>query len=249
MPSTSEKGHAKNVDNLSKLIEVCKGFGAKYNPSKTAIKIANLSAKHATNKQELQDIKDTAQAETNARNNRAIGFKDRNKFSTRILAAIKSSDATPETITNAISINKKIQGERITKDKKVKPAADGTAEGASNTNSTSQLSYTNIVDHYRKYSTMLTSIADVYAPNEVELQIDSINTYIKNLETFNNTVDTAETAASNALIARDKGFYDTKTGIPDTAQDVKDYVKSVYGAGSPEHKLVTKITFSRPTKK
>jgi hypothetical protein len=43
--ATTEKGHAKNVANFSKLIAVCKGFGTKYNPSKTAIKVANLDAK------------------------------------------------------------------------------------------------------------------------------------------------------------------------------------------------------------
>lgn len=246
MPSTSEKGHAKNVANLSKLIEVCKGFGTKYNPSKTSIKVANLTIKLNTSKQQLQDIKDTAQAETTARNNRAIGFKGSNKFSTRVLAAIKASDASAESIADAISINKKIQGERITEAKKSK-AADGTE--TDNSISTSQMSYTNIVDHYKKYKTLLTSLATVYIPNETELQTASINTYINNLETLNNAVDTAETAASNSLIARDKGFYDDNTGIPDTAQAVKDYVKSVYGAGSPEHKLVTKITFSKPTKK
>jgi hypothetical protein len=246
MPSTSEKGQAKNIDNLSKLIEVCKGFGAKYNPSKTAIKIANLSAKHATIKQESKDIKDTAQAETNARNARAVGFKESNKYSTRILAAIKSSDATAESITNAISINKKIQGERITAVKKATPPADG---AANNTNSTSQLSFTNIVDHYRKYATLLTSIADVYIPNEVEFQIDTINTYIKNLESLNNAVDIAETAASNAIIARDKGLNDEATGILVIGQAVKEYVKSVFGAGSPEHKMVTKITFTNISKK
>lgn len=243
MPSTSEKGHAKNVANFSKLIEVCKGFGTKYNPSKSAIKVANLTIKLNTSKQQLQDIKDTAQAETTARNNRAIGFKGNNKFATRITAAVKASDATAESIADAISINKKIQGERITDTPKAKPATEGEADD--NTNSTSQLSYTNIVDHYKKYKTLLTSIATVYIPNETELQTASVNTYINTLEALNNAVDVAETAASNALIARNNGFYNETTGIPVIAQAVKDYVKSVYGAGSPEHKLVTKITFSK----
>lgn len=243
MPSTSEKGHAKNVANFSKLIEVCKGFGTKYNPSKTAIKIANLTTKFNNGNQQLQDIKDTVQAEKTARKNRTIGFKGRNQFSTRILAAVKSSDATEESIEDAISINKKIQGERITKDTKAKK------EGEDNSISTSQQSFTNIVDHYKKYNTLLVSIADEYAPNEPELQTASIGTYITNLEDLNNAVDKAETASGNTLIARNIEFYDEKTGIPETAQAVKEYVKSVYGAGSPEHKMVTKITFSYPSKK
>jgi len=249
MPSTSEKGHAKNVDNFSLLIEVCKGFGTKYNPSKTSIKVANLTIKLNQSKTQLQDVKDKDQAESTARNNRAIAFKDKGIFSTKLLAAIKATDATDETIADAISINKKIQGERLTAEKKAKPATEGATEETPKTISTSQLSYTNIVDHYKKYKTLLTSIASIYTPNETELQTTAVNAYITNLETLNNTVDTAATAASNSLIARDKGFYDEKTGLPETAQDVKEYIKSVYGASSPEYKMAAKIKFTYPPKK
>ena len=222
MPSTSEKGHAKNVDNFSTLIEVCKGFGVKYNPSKTAIKVANLTTKLTQSKQQLQDVKDKEQAESTARNNRADAFKNKGTFSTKLLSAIKATDATDQTIADATSINKKIQGERLTAGKKATPVAQGTTTTDPKTISTSQLSYTNIVDHYKKYKTLLTSIATIYTPNETELQTAAVSTYITNLETLNNTVDIAATAASNALIARDNGIYADKTGIPDLAQDVKD---------------------------
>lgn len=246
MPSTSEKGHAKNVANLSKLIEVCKGFGTKYNPSKTAIKVANLTIKLNTSKQQLQDIKDTAQAETTARNNRAIGFKGNNKYSTKILAAVKSSDATPETIDNAISINKKIQGERITAEKKAKVTGDSTTPPEDTSISTSQQSYTNIVDHYKKLKTLLVAQAAVYAPNETDLQTATVTTYATNLETLNNSVDTTNTALSNQRIARNHSFYDDTTGLIDTINAAKDYIASVYGKTSPEYKLASAIQFSKP---
>jgi hypothetical protein len=116
--SVSEKGHAKNVANLSKLIKVCQGFGAKYNPTKTAIKVANLQIKFNTTTTQLQDIKDGVVANKTAINNRKVGFKGFNKYSTRILGSLKATDASTETIENAISINKKIQGERIAAAKK-----------------------------------------------------------------------------------------------------------------------------------
>lgn len=248
MPTT-EKGHAKNVANFSKLITVCKSFDKQYNPSKTAIKITNLEAQLTVYLQQLQDIKDTAQAETTARNNRKAGFKDYNKYSTRLLGALKATDASQEAIDNAISTNKKIQGERITDKPKAKTTTDGKESEEDNTISTSQKSYTNIADHFKKFETLLTSQAAVYTPNETELQITSLNTYITNLDTLNQAVDTAETAASNSRITRDHSFYDDKTGIVDLANAVKDYVKSVFNAGSPEHKLVTAITFTKSPKK
>jgi len=249
MPSTSEKGHAKNVANLSKLITVCKGFGTKYNPSKAILKIANLEIKLTDCDTDLKNVKDTNQAESTVRNNRRVAFKNKNKLATRVLAAIKSSEASDETIQDAISINKKIQGERITDKPKAKPTTEGEAPADDNTISTAQLSFTNIVDHYEKYKTLITSMGANYAPNETDLKLTAITATVAAWDTLNDQVDTAETAASNALIKRDKNFYADKTGIPDTAAEVKEYVKSVFGAGSPEHKLVTKITFSKPTKK
>ena len=124
MPTT-EKGNAKNVANFSKLITVCRGFSTKYNPSKTAIKLLNLEAKFLIFKAQLQDIKDTAQTESTARNNRATAFNGYNKFSTRVLGALKATDASQASIDDAISINKKIQGERITDLPKSKSSADG----------------------------------------------------------------------------------------------------------------------------
>lgn len=249
MPSTSETGHAKNVANFSKLIEVCKGFGTKYNPSKAALTITALEAKLATCIADLQEQKNADQAEKTARNNRVIAFKDRSKFSTKLLAAIKASDVSEETIVNATSINKKIRGEKISDAPATKPTAPETETTTPKTISTAQLSYTSIVDHFKKYQTLLASLGTSYAPNENELKLTTLTTQIAAWETLNNQVDVAETASKNALIKRDKSFYSSKTGIPDIAADVKDYVKSVFGAGSPEHKMLTKITFSKPRTK
>lgn len=248
MPSTSEKGHAKNVANLSLLIEACKGFGTKYNPSKAALKVANLTTKFNNATTKLQTVKTTNQAESTARNNRAVGFKNKGTFSTKLLAAIKATDATEETIADAISINKKIQGERLTAEKKGTVTTEGGTASSPKTISTSQVSYTNLVEHYRKYETLLTSIASVYTPNETELQTTSVTAYINNLDSLNKAVDVAAVAATNALIDRNKELYDEKTGIPSIAADVKDYVKSVFGAGSPEFKMVAKIKFTDPPK-
>lgn len=248
MPRTSEKGHAKNVANLSKLIEVCKGFAAKYNPAKTALKMVNLETKLTDSKADLQEIKDTAQAETTVRNNRKISFKERTKLSTRYLAAIKISEGvSDETIENATSIHKKVRGERITDLPKAKTTEGTPTED--NTISTAQLSFTNIVDHYKKYKTLITSLGTNYAPNEIDINLAALTAKITEWETLNNQVDKVETASKNALIKRNKNFYSDKTGIPDLGADVKEYVKSVYGAGSPEHKLVSKISFTKPSKK
>jgi hypothetical protein len=246
MPSTSEKGHAKNIANFKKFIIVCQGYGAKYNPTKTSIKVANLQTRYTQVFTMLDDIKTAVTTNKTAINNRKVGFKGYRKYSTRILSALKATDATPETIDNAISINKKIQGERITAEKKAKPTGDSTTPPEDTSISTSQQSYTNIVDHYKKLKTLLVAQAAVYAPNETDLQTATVTTYATNLETLNNSVDTTNTALSNQRIARNHSFYDDTTGLIDTINAAKDYIASVYGKTSPEYKLASAIQFSKP---
>ena len=92
----------------------------------------------------------------------------------------------------------------------------------------------------------MTNQGAIYNPNETDLKVTALAAYVTNLEALNDAVDTTETAIKNARIARDHSFYDEKTGIPDISNAVKEYIKSVYGAGSPEYKLATAIQFTQP---
>jgi hypothetical protein len=40
-------------------------------------------------------------------------------------------------------------------------------------------------------------------------------------------------------------LYSPETGIVDTAQTVKNYVKSVFGATSPQYKQISKLIFRK----
>ena len=90
----------------------------------------------------------------------------------------------------------------------------------------------------------LASSEPTYKPNEVDLQIATLTTQAANLAAKNTDVVNATTTLSNGRIARNKTLYTVKTGLYDVAQEVKKYVKSVFGATSPEYKQVSKIKFT-----
>ena len=46
-------------------------------------------------------------------------------------------------------------------------------------------------------------------------------------------------------IARDKVLYAEGTGLCDIALDIKNYVKSVFGATSPQFKQVSEVRFTK----
>lgn len=54
----------------------------------------------------------------------------------------------------------------------------------------------------------------------------------------------AETPLSTARIARNEVLYKQNTGIVDITVDVKNYVKSVFGATSPQYKLISNLKFT-----
>jgi hypothetical protein len=245
MASTTETGHAKNVATFEDLISFCTGYGATYNPSKAALKLPALTTQNTGAIAALQAVKVAKTAYDNATNARELAFKPMKSLSTKIINALAATEATKQTVDDVKSTNMKIQGRRA---KAVeKPDAKALAAGAEpvKTASTSQQSYDKLIDHFAQLIATLTA-EPKYIPNENELKVATLNTMLTDLRAKNTAVITATTALSNARIARDKALYAETTGMVDTAQDAKQYVKSLFGATSPQYKQVSGLKFNRP---
>jgi hypothetical protein len=139
----------------------------------------------------------------NATNAREISFKPLKKLATKTVNALAATDATKQTVDDAQTINFKIQGRRAKALPVAKTVKEGDAAAVDNSISVSQQSFDNQVDHFAKLIQTLTA-ETLYKPNEVELQVASLNTLLTDLKAKNKAVITATAAASNARIARDK---------------------------------------------
>jgi hypothetical protein len=240
MPSTSETGHAKNVANFQDLISFCTAYGATYNPSKTALTIASLQTQLANAQATLQTVKTTQTAFNNATNSRMVAFKPLKALSTKIINALDATDALPETVKDAKTINRKLQGQRATP-KAQKTSSDANAV-VEKTISTSQQSYDQQVEHYAKLIELLNSDSN-YKPNETDLTVAANQTKLDELKAANIAVIDSYTNFSNSRINRNTSLYNPLTGIVNTALDVKKYVKSVFGATSPQFKQISGLEF------
>ena len=112
MASTSETGHAKNVANFQNLIAFVTGYGATYNPSKNALKLPQLIALKADAETKLADVVTKNTAYNNKVNERLNAFSGLKSLSTRLVNALQTTDATTETIGNAKTFNRKMQGKK-----------------------------------------------------------------------------------------------------------------------------------------
>lgn len=250
MASTSETGHAKNVANFETLISSCTGYGTAYNPSKNNLKIPQLQTLLTNSKNALQSVKTNWTTFENARNARetALAPAPIKKFCTRIFNALEATDASKLTVDDAKTINRKIQGKRA--DKKQTPPVTPPVGGTTPTPpeviqiSVSQQSYDSLIDNFNKLIACL-SAEPLYVPNETDLKVTALNTTLTNYKTLNTTVINASVPYKNAIIARNSVLYQDIAGLVDVALEVKKYVKSVFGATSPQYKQISKLEFKR----
>ena len=240
MASVSETGHAKNVANLQDLISFVTGYGATYNPTKNALKLPQLNALLTASQASLADVITKNTAYNNKVNERVVAFKDLKSLSTRLINALQTTDATPEKVADAKAFNKKMQGIRA---RAIETPTDPNTP-APNTISTSQQSYDQQIQHLAGIISVLQTEPS-YAPNETDLQIATLTAKQADLTAKNNEVSTAYTNVSNSRIARDTTIYGTNTGLFDTATEVKKYIKSVFGATSPQFAQVKGIEFTK----
>ncbi|MHB8842428.1 MAG: hypothetical protein ACYC56_11710 [Candidatus Aquicultor sp.] len=249
-----ETGHAKNVANFEQLISVCTGYGAPYNPSKVSLKLTALNTLFTSSQTSMTNVKDKFNAASVAIDAREILFAPAlfSKFITRILNALESSEVTEQKIDDAKTITRKLTGKRATpKTKKALNAS--TTTPATETIpvvehveiSSSQMSYDNRLDNFAKLINLL-STETGYTPNEADLKVTALNTLLASMKTKNTAFINAETALSNARISRNKILYLDVTSLYNTQLDAKKYVKSIFGATSPEYKLISKIPFTQP---
>ena len=242
--ASQETGHAKNVANFEDLISFCVGYGASYNPSKDSIKLSALRSLH-TGANAKTTALNTAQTDwSNAIGARELLFKPLSTFITRVVNALEASDVPEPIIDNAKTITRKIQGRRANP-KNSPPPADPKlpAEETSKNISASQMGFDNRIEHLDKLIVLLSAQIG-YAPNEPELTIAALITLHTNMKSANSLAINTFTTLSNARVERDKTLYQEKTGLVPIVGEVKKYVKSVFGATSPQYKQLTGLKFT-----
>lgn len=240
----SETGHSKNVAQFAQLVSIVSGFGVNYKPSNLSIGLTKLQNKLTTSQSSITAVEPLDSAETLVINDRQTAFAPLSSLVTRVVnaAAVSVND---QLFSNDLrTIARKLQGKRATpkvKDDPLTPDVDESKQSIS----ASQMSYDNRVANFSAFITLLESSGS-YSPNETALQTATLKTMLTDLQAKNTAVVNASTAAKTSRIARDEVLYNDTNGIVTLANLVKKYVKSVFGADSPQYKQLTALKFKKP---
>ena len=243
--AATETGHAKNVANFEDLISFCTGYGASYNPSKASIKLPALNTLHTEAVNKLAAVNTALTPWAIAINAREVVFDPLSKLITRVINALDASDVPKQAVDNAKTIARKIQGKRAAPKNTVAPADPAVpVEENSKNISASQMGFDNRIENMDKFIQLL-SAQTGYAPNETELTTTALSNVLTNMKATNTAAINAYTPLSNARIDRNNILYQVETGLVNVAGDVKKYVKSVFGATSPQYKQLSGLKFTQ----
>src|SRR5258705_13485477 len=238
----AETGHARNVERFTQLLSFVTSYGADYAPSNTTITIPNLQAKLTASLTGIDGVSTAHAGLKLAVNDRENTFTDLRRLTTRVVNSFAASGAPQNAVDDARTLKRKIDGARA---KALPQDNPNTPEDESQGNSVSQQSYTQLTEHLDNLIELLDN-SETYAPNETELQIGALQAYSTSLKSENNSVINSTTALSNKRITRDEVLYADGTGLVDLAGLVKKYVKSLYGADSPQFQQISGLEFKGP---
>ncbi|MBW8333624.1 MAG: hypothetical protein K0M40_16470 [Prolixibacteraceae bacterium] len=176
---------------------------------------------------------------------RGMVFKPFRKLVTRIGSAVKASGVSKQTKEQVAAIIRKLQGRRATPKMTDEEKQAALAAGKKIVEvSSSQMSIDSQLENFDKLIKLLASIPE-YAPNESELTVAALTALYEDMFAKNAAVINAEIPVSNLRISRNDILYKEITGLVDAAAASKMYIKSVFGATSPQYKQVSSLKFTR----
>lgn len=245
MPSQNERGHARNLEALSRLIAAVQTLDpTRYDPPNADLEIASLQAQHADGAAVAGSLSDRRAGWRTKAKDRAFDVDKLPARAARAVALFASTDADKEKVAQARTYLRKLQGKRA----KTKPADDPATPGDESEAaiSASQQSSAQMLNHFLGLVDFLEAQSEYAALNVPELRTADLRSFATPIQAKHDDSITAAAEVSAALIERDRVYYDNPDSIIKRAARVKEYVKAVFGANSPEYKMVNDINFRKP---
>lgn len=244
--STNQAGHEQKVVNLGVMIFRIKAFRPGYNPSRIEFTVNNLEQLKSNGEGVIAGWVLAENVHQNSISARNLSFINFDGITTRSINALRISGASEQTIKQAEAIVRDLRGGRASEkltDAEIAEAKENGEELKNNKVHNSNID--SRIENFKKYVQFL-SLEGKYNPNEADLKIEALNNNLSVLKAVNDNYNSTNAALNVSRMVRDSLLYTTSTGLVDIALAVKLYVKSAFGATSPEYKSISDIVFTKP---
>ena len=243
MTNNADASYASNVTNFEALISNIIGFGDDYNSSNPLLKLEAMQSQLAEGKAVLKTVKSAEANYKNIDTIRLVAFKPFDSTITRVMNAFRSVDSNTELGNQVRSIVNSIHGSQQKPKKTEKTDDEQTPDDKMSRDITKHnQGYEARVENFDRLIERLSTIL-VYTPNEDDLSIDGLTKLCDDLKKKNLDVVNATAQFNKARIARFNILDKPVTGLTHVGLKSKNYIKSAFGATSPQYKQISKLRF------
>ncbi|MBY0435309.1 MAG: hypothetical protein K2U26_14475 [Cyclobacteriaceae bacterium] len=236
----------KNVEAFEKLAGLCSGYGGSYNPGSPNLTLPALHQLLVQARERLQDVNTARSAYDHATNQREVAFSDLGVLSTRIISALRSSGALRQTVADARTMVRKLQGAKVPDRLPVPSGKTLTENPVGKKRRARGMDFHSRAHEFEKLLTLLAGVTE-YKPNEADLQLGKLHDRLLELYKSNSEVKLKAVDWRQTRTIRDQVMATGKDSLYDTSQAVKEYVRSVFGTSSPAFRAVSKLSFTKTT--
>lgn len=249
--SSNETGLALTLANFSKLISFCTGLREAYKPSRADMQLGILLGTYEDAMSTVEADRNAYAMLTKAGKDREILFADFKQHTTRIINALEACGAPDEIIKSARTYQRKIHGKRATPIEEevtggASPAGTGSGSGTKplTHHSSSQLNFENQAEFLARLIALLQTLP-AYKPNEDDLSLAGLSKKHSAMVAANKKAAESDAGRAITRLIRKEKFNHPVSGIVAIGNDTKKYIKSVFGANSPEYKEVRILRFRK----
>ncbi|MDR1371911.1 MAG: hypothetical protein LBJ17_02120 [Dysgonamonadaceae bacterium] len=238
--SNIESGINTYVGNFNDLIGILIEVGCLYKPQNEQITIPAMQEQASYIRMSINLVDDALAEWIIAEGARVEACKPLKPLATRVLAMAITFNLPATTMTHIKEIVRKIHGERL---HPIPVIPEDSLDEEPKHNSVSQTSFKEQIEHLTQLIDLLAH-CPTYLPLENDLTVAGLSDFRDQMGVTTDAVTLHSLMLKNARVHRNKLLYTPVTGMMDTAQHAKEYVKAAFGATSEIYKRVRHIRFA-----
>lgn len=233
--------NSKNVEAFNRLIGICTGYGGTYSPGSPNLRVESLSELLNQARAVMHRVSIAKTGYETATNEREVVFVEIRQLASRILAELKSTGASHQTVADAALMVRKIRGQLRAKKSEVTEVSEPPVVKRPRVTGSD---FDSVVYHVEKL--IETLVAEPrYAPGIGDLQVTALQEKLYALRMANEKVVTATTGLGSARRDRNALLYFNQGSVRKTALAVKQQVKAIFGYNSEAAKAASRIKITR----
>ncbi len=230
-----ETGNAINVEHFNVLMQVINGLGTVYVSPNPLYGVENMEAVYREAIRAMYTVSGALTDNQQAIDVQTVAFKPLKGDSTRSKNVFAICGAPMEAVVRCKHINDEIQGNRIIK-------INASVEDK-DIISASHQSYTRQIQHVDAYVDLFTAYPEYVAPTD--LTVEAWRNRRTAMYDAQSEVTVTGVTLKMARLNRNEVLQAPETGLVDVAYGVKKVVLGIFGARSPQYRMVSGISFKR----